>query len=70
MRLPALRDQLYCYFHSRLTSRPPQEESLATILLREVAMHREENKELSPDQCPEPTENKELTRKSQGEGGT
>ena len=52
------------------TSRPPEEESLATILLRELARHREEKKELSLDQCPEPAENKELTRKSQGEGGT
>jgi len=46
------------------TSRPQQEESIADLLMREIGRHREENKELSSDQAIQPTENKELTRKS------
>jgi hypothetical protein len=52
------------------TSHPQEEESLADMLMREVRRHREEYQQLNPDQSAEPAENKELTRKSQGEGGT
>ena len=52
------------------TSHPQQEESIADILMREVNRKREEwIQQLSPDQAPQPTENKDLTRKSWGEGG-
>ena len=52
------------------TCQPPEEEeeSLATILMREVRRHQQEYQELSPDQSRQPNENKELTGKSQEEG--
>ena len=56
------------------TSRPatdqPEEETLTSLLLKEVRRCHEEDKELSRNQSPQPNENKELTGKSQGEGGT
>ena len=47
------------------TAHPQQEESIADLLMREVNRKREEwIQQLSPDQPPQPTENKDLTRKS------
>ena len=44
------------------------EPSLADILLGEVYRHRNENKELNPDQSPQPAENKEYSQNREGEG--
>ena len=46
----------------------PQEESLASLLIKEVRRRREENQELSPDHNPQPDENKEDDQKGEGEG--
>ena len=48
----------------------PEEDSLMNILLKEVARQNKEYQEPSPDQSHQPNENKELIRKSPGEGGT
>ena len=47
---------------------PPEEESLATLLMRELRRHHQENQQFSPDQIPELIENEEFTGKSVGEG--
>src|SRR5271156_591111 len=47
---------------------PPQEESLATLLIKEVRRQREENQQLSPDRDRQPAENKEDDQKGEGEG--
>jgi len=47
---------------------PPEEESLATLLIKEVRRQREENQELSPDQDRQPDESKEFSQKWEGEG--
>ena len=46
----------------------PQEESLASLLIKEVRRRREENQELSPDHRRQPDENKEVDQKGEGEG--
>ncbi len=50
------------------TAGPPPEETLASLLFKEVMKRRQQNQELSSDQPPDPTENKELSDKSEGEG--
>jgi hypothetical protein len=52
------------------TVRPQQEESIADMLMRELRSHLEGGKEPSSDQAAQPAENKELTRKPRGEGGS
>src|SRR5271170_2375744 len=47
---------------------PPQEESLATLLIKEVRRQREENQQLSPDRDRQPAENKEDDQKGEGRG--
>ena len=49
-------------------SGPCEDESLATLLMKEVRRRREENQELSPDHSHPPTENKEYDQKGEGEG--
>src|SRR5271170_5536464 len=47
---------------------PPEEESLASLLIKEVRRRQQENQELSSDHSPQPDENKEDDQKGEGEG--
>ena len=47
---------------------PPEEESLADLLIKEVRRRNQENQELSPDHDRQPDENKEDDQEWEGEG--
>src|SRR5271163_3096415 len=47
---------------------PPEEESLASILVKEVRRRQQENQDFSPDQTPQPDENEEFDPEWEGEG--
>src|SRR5271170_5861131 len=47
---------------------PPEEESLATLLIKEVRRRAEENQQLSSDHGRQPDENKEFDGYGEGEG--
>ena len=49
-------------------SGPPEEESLTSLLIKEVRRRQQENQEFSPDHDPQPDENKEYDPKEEGEG--
>jgi len=49
-------------------SGPPEEETLASLLIKEVRRRTEENQEFSSDHGQQPDENKEFDQKGQGEG--